>query len=266
MSYECILVEQEQGVAILTLNRPESLNAMNAQLNRELHDAVTRAAADDAIGCIVITGAGNKAFSAGGDIHEQRHNDATLSQAELDARRAVYARGSYEISACAKPTIGMMNGLAYGGAAVLASSLDMRVGCEHSRFRFLAAAYGRINSTWTLPNQVGWPVAKELLFSARLVEAEEAHRIGLLNHLVPCAQLRAKTMELAAMIAANKRESVMGVKALMLQQMDKGLEQQWTLERDYTTHVSRGAKAEDAFPEFIARHGRPLASGTSGGA
>jgi enoyl-CoA hydratase/carnithine racemase len=90
----------------------------------------------------------------------------------------------------------MINGLAYGGAAVLASSLDMRVGCEDSRFRFLAAAYGRINSTWTLPNQVGWPIAKELLFSARVVEAEEAYRIGLLNHLVPREQLRAKTMEL----------------------------------------------------------------------
>jgi cyclase len=84
---------------------------------------------------------------------------------------------------------------------VLASSLDMRVGCEDSRFRFLAAAYGRINSTWTLPNQVGWPVAKELLFTARIVEADEAHRIGLLNHLVPREQLRAKTMELARMIA-----------------------------------------------------------------
>jgi len=256
MAYECILVEQEQGVAILTLNRPEVLNAMSGKLSGELHDAVTRASADDAIGCIVITGAGTKAFSAGGDIHEQRENDRTLSQAQLDARRAVYFRGSYEISACPKPTIGMINGLAFGGAAVLASSLDMRVGCEHSRFRFLAAAYGRINSTWTLPNQVGWPVAKELLFSAREVGAEEAQRIGLLNHLVPCAELRAKTMELAAMIAANKRSAVMGVKALMLQQMGKELEQQWALERDYTTHVVRGAKAEDAFPEFIARHGR----------
>ena len=79
----------------------------------------------------------------------------------------------------------MMNGLAFGGAAVLASSLDMRIGCEDAKFRFLAAAYGRINSTWTLPNQVGWPIAKELLFSARVVEADEAWRIGLLNHLVP---------------------------------------------------------------------------------
>jgi enoyl-CoA hydratase/carnithine racemase len=154
----------------------------------------------------------------------------------------------------------MMNGLAYGGAAVLASSLDMRVGCEHASFRFLAAAYGRINSTWTLPNQVGWPVAKELLFSGRVVEAEEAHRIGLLNHLVPCAELRARTMWLATMIAKNNRASVMGVKALLLKDMGANLEAQWTNERDYTTTVARGAKAEAAFPEFIARRGRPLSS------
>ena len=152
----------------------------------------------------------------------------------------------------------MINGLAYGGAAVLASSLDMRVGCENTRFRFLAAAYGRINSTWTLPNQVGWPIAKELLFTARVVEAEEAHRIGLLNHLVPREQLRAKAMELARMIAGNNRASVIGIKALLLKQMTQNLEQQWTEEREFTTHVVRGARAEEAFPEFIARKGRPL--------
>src|SRR5919108_847626 len=175
--------------------------------------------ADEDIGCIVITGAGDRAFSAGGDIHEQRENDRQYTQEELDARSAVRSRGSYDISACPKPTIGMMNGLAYGGAAVLASSLDMRIGCEHCSFRFLAAAYGRINSTWTLPNQVGWPIAKELLFSGRVVEAEEAHRIGLLNHLVPRDQLRAKTMELGRMIAGNNRGAVMGIKKLLLRQM-----------------------------------------------
>src|SRR5206468_4107872 len=155
-----VLIEKAHGVAILTMNRPEQLNAMNHHLMTELHDGVMRACA-------------------------------------------------------------------YGGAAVLASSLDMRVGCEHASFRILAAAYGRINSTWTLPNQVGWPIAKELLFSARVVEAEEAQRIGLLNHLVPCDQLREKTMWLATMIAKNKRESVMGVKALLLEDMGRRLEEQW---------------------------------------
>lgn len=254
MDYEHILVEKEDGVGIITLNRPDKLNAMNRRLSGELRDAVKAMDADDGVGCIVVTGAG-RAFSAGGDIHEQREDDRKFSETELDARRT---RGSYEIAASAKPTIGMMNGLAYGGAAVLASSLDMRIGCEDSKFRFLAAAYGRINSTWTLPNQVGWPIAKELLFSARVVEAEEAHCIGLLNHLVPRDRLRAKTMELARTIAGNNRAAVMGIKRLMLQQMSQNLEEQYEAERHFTTHVVRGAKAEDAFPEFIARHGRPL--------
>jgi enoyl-CoA hydratase/carnithine racemase len=256
--YEHILVEKTDGVAILTMNRPEQLNAMNHQLSSELHDAVLQASADDEVGCIVITGAGHRAFSAGGDIHEQRENDRRYTQAELDARNAVRGRGSYEISACPKPTIGMINGLAYGGAGVLSSSLDMRVGCEHASFRFLAAAYGRINSTWTLPNQVGWPMAKELLFTGRVVEAEEAYRIGLLNHLVPCGELRAKTLELGTMIAKNRRPAVMGVKALLLQHMGASLEEQWQNERDYTTNVVRGTKAEDAFPDFIARRGRQV--------
>ena len=253
MAYEHILVDVEDGVAVITLNRPEKLNAMNRKLGEELHHAVKQADADDSIGCIVITGAGERAFSAGGDIHEQLSDDAKYSDAELDAKRDNKAR--YEISASLKPTIGMMNGIAYGGAAVLASSLDMRVGCEGCKFRFLAAAYGRINSTWTLPNQVGWPIAKELLFTARVVEAEEAYRIGLLNHLVPRAQLRAKTMEIAKQIAANHRGAVMGIKALMLEQMTQNLEEQFAAEHEYTTHVLRGAKAKDAFPDFIARKG-----------
>lgn len=251
MTYEHILTETEDGVGIITLDRPEKLNAMNRRLSHELHSAVKAMEADADIGCIVITGAGDRAFTAGGDIHEQLADDARYTQEQLDAMRS--GRPSYDISACAKPVMGMMNGLAYGGGAVLASSLDMRVGCEATKFRFLAAAYGRINSTWSLPNQVGWPIAKELLFTARVVEAEEAYRIGLLNHLVPRAQLRAKTMEIARMIAGNHRGAVMGVKALLLQQLGESLEQQWQDEHDYGVTVMRGAKAADAFPDFIAR-------------
>jgi len=77
---------------------------------------------------------------------------------------------------------------------------------------------------------------------------------------VPCTELRAKTMWLATTIARNKRESVLGVKALLLRDMGCNLEEQWSNERDYTTNVVRGAKAEAAFPEFIARHGRPIES------
>jgi enoyl-CoA hydratase len=258
MTYESILLDIENGVGIVTLNRPDSLNAMNRKLSAELHDAVHRLEADDAVGCIVITGAGDRAFSAGGDIHEQRADDLKYTDAEQEAMRG--GRSAFDIAACKKPTIGMMNGLAYGGAAVLSSSLDMRIGCEGTKFRFLAAAYGRINSTWSLGSQVGWPIAKELLFSARVVEAEEAYRIGLLNHLVPRARLRAKTMELAGMIAGNHRGAVMGIKTLLLQQSGASYQEQYNIEHDYTTHIMKGAKAEDAFPDFIARKGRRLPS------
>jgi enoyl-CoA hydratase/carnithine racemase len=254
MSYEHILVDKEDGVGIVTLNRPEVLNAMNRRLMTELADALKALDADDGVGCLVITGSGDRAFSAGGDIHEQRSDDKKYTPEQLDAMSD--PRRSWEIAATRKPSIGMMNGLAYGGAAVLSSSLDMRIGCEGTKFRFLAAAYGRINSTWSLPAQVGWPVAKELLFTARVVEAEEAYRIGLLNHLVPRAELRAKTMEVAKMIAANHRGAVMGVKALLLRQSGESYESAWAIEKDYTTNVMRGAKAEDAFPDFIARKGR----------
>ena len=283
MDYDYILSEKERvskfegsgdrrrekvgHVAFLTMNRPEVLNAMNRQLTEELHDAVAHANEDNEIGCIVITGADTSprapAFSAGGDIHEQREDQAALNAGNLaledmDMRSARRQRGSYDVSASDKPVIGMINGLAYGGGAVMSSSLDIRIGSDAARFRFLAAAYGRINSTWTLTNQVGWPQAKELLFTARIVEAEEAYRIGLLNYLVPVYRLREKTMDIATQIATNDTPSVIGIKRLLLQHMGGSLEQQWANERDFTTNVLRGTLAEEAFPEFLARRGRPV--------
>jgi len=256
MPYDHILVDKEDGVAIITLNRPEVLNAMNRKLGTELHEAVLELNNDDEVGCIVLTGSGQRAFSAGGDIHEQRERAQNLTQEERDQEDAARVHHQYEISASPKPIIGMMNGLAYGGGSVLASSLDFRLGCEHSSFRFLAAAYGRINSTWTLTNQVGWPMAKELLFTGRVIEAEESYRIGLLNHLVPCDQLRSKTMEIAKTIAGHRRESVMGIKDLLLQHKGCTLEQMWANEKDFTTNQVRGYGVEQAFPEFLERKGR----------
>ncbi len=150
MAYETILVEVEDGVGIVTLNRPDKLNAMNRQLMGEVKDVLHKFEGDDSIGCVVITGAG-RAFSAGGDIHEQREHDRRYSQEELDKMRTYGPL--HDIGVFPKPTIGMMNGLCYGGASVLASSLDMRIGCEDTKFRFLAAAYGRINARGPCPTR-----------------------------------------------------------------------------------------------------------------
>ncbi len=257
MDYEHLLVEVEERVKVITMNRPEVLNAMNHKLDEELHHAVMSANDDEGVGCIVITGAGERAFSAGGDIHEQRVHAVELTEEQREANSLQYQNWMYDISASPKPVIGMMNGLAYGGGAVLASCLDMRVGCETTRFRFLAVAYGRINSTWTLTNQVGWPIAKEFLLTGRVVEAEEAYRVGLLNHLVPSSELRDKTMEMATTIAGHRPESVIGIKEILLRDKAADLQGMWENEVAYTNEV-KGYGVEDAFPEFIARRGRQV--------
>ena len=258
MEYEYLLVKVEDHVKIITMNRPEVLNAMNHKLDGELHHAVMSANEDEGVGCIVITGAGERAFSAGGDIHEQRVHAQELTAEQLEANSLQYQNWMYDISASPKPVIGMMNGLAYGGGAVLASCLDMRIGCESTSFRFLAVAYGRINSTWTLTNQVGWPIAKEFLFTGRVVGAEEAYRVGLLNHLVPSSDLREKTMEIASTIAGHRIESVTGIKQILLQDKAADLRGMWENEVDYTTNRVKGFGVEQAFPDFIARRGRDL--------
>ena len=105
MPYEHILVENEDGVAVITMNRPEVLNAMNHTLTSELHDAVMAANADDNIGCIVITGTGDRAFSAGGDIHEQREDARNRTEEDRDVRSAEHSQWMYDISSSPKPVI-----------------------------------------------------------------------------------------------------------------------------------------------------------------
>ena len=248
-----VIVDKRDGVGIITLNRPKVLNALSRELTRELDEAVTDMEADDAVKAVIFTGSGERAFSAGGDIHEMARLAEDPNPPPPDPRRDEY---SWHIAACRKPTIGALNGLAYGGAAAMASTFDIRVGCERSRFRFLAASYGRINSSWSLPLQVGWPIAKELLFTAKVVEAEEAYRIGLLNHLVPSEQLMDKAMELAGLIAANDPRMVQGIKRLMIEDVGAGWRQMMNNERDALRNELQPGPALEAFDEFLSRKGR----------
>src|SRR5882724_1274521 len=194
MAYELILTEHSDGIAVITLNRPDKLNALSFPLVRELDEALTQYEADDDIKSVILTGAGERAFSAGADIHEM----AGLSSEELARRADKRGQISWHIASYTKPIIGAINGLAYGGAALLSSSLDLRIGCEKTQFRFLAATYGRVNSTWSLPALVGMPKAKELLYTGRAVGVEEAAHIGLLNQVVPSAKLVESAIEMGA--------------------------------------------------------------------
>lgn len=252
MSYENILVETvEGGVGVVTLNRPNVLNALSYNLVRELDEVLTAFEEDAAIRCVVITGAGEKAFSAGADIKEM----AALSPDELTERQRRRGVWQWHLANLKKPTIGAINGLAYGGAGVLSSSLDLRIGCERSRFRFLAASYGRINSTWTLPVVVGWARAKELLFTARVVEAEEALQIGLLNKLVPATELLDAAIEMGRQIAGNTPEMVQGIKQLLHADIGRGWPEMFEAERTALTGELRPKPVTEGFAEFLARKG-----------
>ncbi len=255
MSYELIKLERDESVGIITLNRPEVLNALSRQHYDEIDQAVTELEEDNDIRAIIFTGSGDRAFSAGADIHEMARNAEDPNPPPADPNRPEM---TWHIAACTKPTIGALNGLAYGGGAVLASSFDIRVGCERTRFRFLAAQYGRVNSTWSLPMQVGWPIAKDLLLTARVVGAEESFRIGLLNYLVPVDQLLEKAMEVAKQVAVNDPRMVQGIKELMIEDIGMGWREMYDSELEAQAGKLAPTPVLEGFKPFLDRKGRKL--------
>ena len=253
VAYENIIVDRDEGVAIITLNRPKVLNALSRALVDELDDAMTELESDDDVRVLVFIGAGDRAFSSGADIHEMARQADEQKDDTPDPKRAEYI---WHIATSKKPTIGAINGLAYGGGAVMASAFDIRVGCEKTSFRFLAASYGRINSTWSLPMQIGWPMAKELLLTARVVEAREAYQIGLLNHLVACDQILLKALELGKLISANDGRMIEGIKELMIRNVDQPWEQMLKNEQDAMAGPLKPTPIKEGFKEFLGRKGK----------
>jgi 2-(1,2-epoxy-1,2-dihydrophenyl)acetyl-CoA isomerase len=249
VGYESIVTERRHAVALIVLNRPDKLNALSFGLVRELDHELGLLAADDAVSVVVLTGAGDKAFSAGADIHEM----AGLSGEQLAERQAFRNRANWTIATFPKPIIGAINGLAYGGAALLTSMLDLRIGCERTKFRFLAATYGRVNSTWSLPMVVGMPKAKELLYTGRDVLADEAERIGLLNQVVPAAQLRDTALDLAQTIAGNDARMVQGIKRLLHEDIGMSWRERYDNEETARATWLTSAHPREGFKEFLAR-------------
>ena len=252
MSYEFIKTEQVDRVAIITLNRPEVLNALNVDLTRELDRAVTDIEGDDDLGAIIITGTGERAFSAGADIHENRE----LADAERDRITAERAGYAWHLATATKPIIGAINGLCYGGGTVMATSMDFLIGCDKSSFRFLAVNYGQMNATWSLPMLVGINRAKELLYSGREVFADEAYHIGLINHLVPSEQLMDKAVEVAAGIAKNRIEGVANIKQILREHAGLPLEEQYRNEIEARQGRFKGLSVQEGFKDFLERKGR----------
>jgi len=251
MSYQNILTERINKIALITLNRPEKLNAMSYELACELDEELTKIESDDGVRVVILTGAGPRAFSAGGDIHQMVASTAE----DLAARSEVRSKATWHLANFAKPIIGAINGLAYGAGAQLTSMLDIRIGCEHAEFCFLAARYGRANSTWSLPLVVGMSKAKELLYTGRVVKAEEAERIGLLNQIVPCAQLRDTALQTAHLISENDPRMVQGIKRLLREDIGMPWRERYDSEQNARKTWLKSNHPREGFKEFLSRKG-----------
>lgn len=205
MTYETIVVEKKGGVSLLTLNRPNSLNALNRQMCQELLVALNDLSRDEAVRVLVLTGAG-RAFCAGMDLKEYElglRSGETYRQWHRHFGIQDVVRTIYSLE---MPTLAMVNGTCVGAGFDIALACDMRVGSERARFMVANIHVGFIpddGGTYLLPKTVGLAKACELVFSGDFVEAEEALRIGLLNRLVSAAELEEKTLALARKIAQN---------------------------------------------------------------
>jgi enoyl-CoA hydratase/carnithine racemase len=232
---KAILVERRGGVGLVTFNRPEKLNALNSELVNQLESALLELDADEGIGAVVLTGAGERAFSAGGDMSEQL---ASLDGSRISTR----VSASAVVRACRTPTIAAIRGYCFGGGALLAIEADIRIGSPDARFKFHGASYGRAPGGAILPRIVGDAKAKELLFTGDEILATEALRFGLLNLVVAVEDLVETAVAMGARIAAN---SPVAIKALK-ETIDLALPVEAALEHERNVNRDMGRSPDSA--------------------
>jgi enoyl-CoA hydratase/carnithine racemase len=208
--FESIILEQHDAVALIRLNRPEKHNAISRQMSAELIDCLDALEEDDGVRVVVLTGAGEKAFCAGADMAQ-----AALEEGPADWSRDWAAQAAVRLARVRKPLLGAINGYAYGGGAVFALQCDLRICSDDAKFRFVGAVYGLVVGASRLPSLVGPAVAKELIFTARSVDAEEALRTGLANHVLPRAELEPFVMRMASQIAEHSLPALIASKEVI---------------------------------------------------
>jgi enoyl-CoA hydratase len=200
-AYETLRVEASDGVAVLTIDRPEKRNALSALVRAELIAALDALRDDDAVRVLVVTGAGERAFVAGADIAEFAERTPLEQRAAMTGRRVFD-----EIAAFPKPVIAMINGFCLGGGCELALACDVRVAADTARLGQPEINLGIIpggGGTQRLPRVVGTGQAMRLVLTGELIDAAEALRIGLMDVVHPAAELRERTMEMARAMATK---------------------------------------------------------------
>jgi 2-(1,2-epoxy-1,2-dihydrophenyl)acetyl-CoA isomerase len=225
MPFETIICEKNDGVGIVTLNRPEKINAISPQMTLELGDAVADMGADDNIRVLVLKGAG-KGFCAGADVGGEPGTQLRATMPGAEEIRRMF-RGAQRVilglQRMEKPTIAQIHGPCVGGGWDLASACDIRYGSEECRFMVAFIRIGLFpgwGGTWFMPRIMGVGRAAEYLFTGDFLGAEEALRIGVLNKMLPLENLDEETVSLARKIAAGPPIAL----RLAKMQLYKGLE------------------------------------------
>ncbi|HEY7194223.1 MAG TPA: enoyl-CoA hydratase-related protein [Gemmatimonadales bacterium] len=219
MTYQTLVFEIRDGVAFVTVNRPDKLNALNDQVMLELAHAADRIATEPAIKGAILTGSGPKAFVAGADIGDLSRQGPFDGKARAQRGQAVLRR----LETCGKPIIAAINGFALGGGCELAMACHIRIASENAKFGQpevklgIAPGYG---GTQRLPRLVGKGVALQLILTGEMIDAQEAYRIGLVNKVVPAADLLAESEKMMRGILAMGPLAV----RLAIEAVDQGLE------------------------------------------
>lgn len=223
MTYETILYEVGEGVATITLNRPDALNAFTSEMIGETADAFKQCSRDAAVRCAVITGAG-RGFSSGQDLKEVQGRADDFSIAEH--LREGYNRLIMRMASLEKPIIGAINGVAAGAGCAVALACDIRVASERATFIQVFSKVGLVpdsGSTWLLPRLIGYARAYEMAITAEPVPAEKALSWGLVNQVTPAAQLEEIVRAWAVRLAQGPTRAFGLTKRAMLRSWDLSL-------------------------------------------
>lgn len=225
MGYENILLDKQDKISTIIINRPESLNALNAKTISELSSALEELNTDADCRVIILTGSGEKSFVAGADIKE--FSDFGQERAEELARNGQNSLFN-KIENMTKPVIAAVNGFALGGGLELAMACHIRYASENAKLGLPEVTLGLIpgyGGTQRLPKLVGKGIANEMIFSAKMIPAHRAKEIGLVNEVYPVEELLTKTKELANVIAHNSPMAISrAIHAVNLSDTDKGFE------------------------------------------
>lgn len=203
MSYQFLHIARHDAIAVVTIDRPKAMNALDTATLLELEHALGELERDDSVRVLVFTGAGERAFVAGGDIADLNARQGLAHYQEL---AELLHRVFRKLESCDKPTLAAINGWALGGGAELALALDIRLAADNARLGLPEITLGLFpgaGGTQRLIRQVPLCRAKELMFTGEPVSAQEALALGLINRVVPRDQLMAETLALAAKIAAK---------------------------------------------------------------